>query len=90
MNKTLIIFSLAIGSLAYSQSVFNGTAGAASQGLGWGQTDAAAVDFFTNLSSRPKKIHYLIKYTILYKLLKFTNVYENYKSLILRKKMKFF
>ena len=55
MNKTLIIFSLAIGSLAYSQSVFNGTAGGASQGLGWGQTDAAAVDFFTNLSSRPKK-----------------------------------
>ena len=56
MNKTLIIFSLAIGSLAYSQSVFNGTAGGASQGLGWGQTDAAAVDFFTNLSSRPKKM----------------------------------
>ena len=56
MKKTLIIFSLAIGSLAYSQSVFNGTAGGASQGLGWGQTDAAAVDFFTNLSSRPKKM----------------------------------
>jgi hypothetical protein len=56
MKKTLIIFSLAIGSLAYSQSGFNGRAGAASQGLGWGQTDAAAVDFFTNLSSRPKKM----------------------------------
>ena len=56
MKKTLIIFSLAIGSLAYSQSVLNGTAGGASQGLAWGQTDAAAIDFFTNLSTRPKKV----------------------------------
>jgi len=55
MKKTLIIFSLAIGSLAYSQSVLNGTAGGASQGLAWGQTDADAINFFNNLTSRPKK-----------------------------------
>lgn len=42
-------------SSAQSAAGYNGRSGAP-QGLAWGQTDAAAVDFFTNLTSTPKKV----------------------------------
>ena len=51
----LVILLLACVLNTNAQS-FNGqTTGPAPQGLSWGQTDAAAVDFFTNLSSVQKK-----------------------------------
>jgi hypothetical protein len=59
--KTTQIYYLAIllfiGVLSTNaQSLSAKTTGPAPQGLAWGQTDQAAIDFFTNLTSRPKKV----------------------------------
>ncbi|MDA1143717.1 MAG: hypothetical protein O3B94_01965, partial [Bacteroidetes bacterium] len=56
MKTTLLIITLFISAIGHSQAGFNGATGPVPQGLAWGQTDQAAIDFFTNLTSKPKKI----------------------------------
>lgn len=56
MKIKLFIIALVIGSLSYSQAGYSGRTGAVPQGLAWGQTDADAINFFNNLTSRPKKV----------------------------------
>jgi len=57
MRKIILLFNLLFSALIFCQTPagFNGRTGAP-PGLAWGQTDAAAIDFFNNLTSRPKKI----------------------------------
>ena len=50
----ILLFTGALS--ANAQSLNAKTTGPVPQGLAWGQTDQAAIDFFTNLTSRPKKI----------------------------------
>jgi len=52
----LIILILTSSLSANAQSLSGQTTGPAPQGLSWGQTDQGAIDFFTNLTSRPKKV----------------------------------
>lgn len=56
MKTTLLLITLFICAIGHSQAGFNGRTGPVPQGLAWGQTDQAAIDFFTNLTSRPKKV----------------------------------
>jgi hypothetical protein len=56
MKTTLLLITLFICAIGHGQAGFNGRSGPVPQGLAWGQTDQAAIDFFTNLTSKPKKI----------------------------------
>jgi len=56
MKTTHLLFTLIICAIGHSQAGYNGRTGPVPQGLAWGQTDQAAIDFFTNLTSKPKKI----------------------------------
>ncbi len=52
-----LIIILLTSSLGINAQSLNGTTtGPASQGLAWGQTDSDAINFFNNLTSRPKKM----------------------------------
>lgn len=51
----LIILILTSSLSANAQSLNGQTTGPAPQGLAWGQTDSDAINFFNNLTSRPKK-----------------------------------
>ena len=55
MKTTHLLFTLIICAIGHSQAGYNGRTGAVPQGLAWGQTDADAINFFNNLTSRPKK-----------------------------------
>lgn len=55
MKTTLLLITLFISTIGHSQAGFNGRSGPVPQGLAWGQTDADAINFFNNLTSRPKK-----------------------------------
>mgnify|MGYP001083736166 CR=1 FL=1 len=52
----ILLFTCALSANAQSLNLNAKTTGPVPQGLAWGQTDQAAIDFFTNLTSRPKKI----------------------------------
>jgi hypothetical protein len=55
MKTTHLLFTLIICAIGHSQAGYNGRTSAVPQGLAWGQTDADAINFFNNLTSRPKK-----------------------------------
>ncbi len=61
LMKNKLVFKLALVAILSFNLNVNAQAnsrviGPPSPGLAWGQTDQAAIDFFTNLTSRPKKI----------------------------------
>ena len=51
----LIILLLTSSLSTNAQSLNSKTTGPAAQGLAWGQTDSDAINFFNNLTTRPKK-----------------------------------
>jgi hypothetical protein len=55
MKIKFLLLSILVNAVAYSQNGIPVRTGSASQGLAWGQTDADAINFFNNLTSRPKK-----------------------------------
>ncbi|MCW1953291.1 MAG: hypothetical protein KIH80_003870 [Flavobacteriia bacterium] len=56
LTYLLNISALLCFSFGSAQSLNGKTTGPAPVGLAWGQTDQGAIDFFTNLTSRPKKV----------------------------------
>lgn len=55
MKTTLLLITLFISTIGHSQAGIPSRSGPVPQGLAWGQTDADAINFFNNLTSRPKK-----------------------------------
>ena len=53
---SFLSLSLFISTQTNAQSLSGKTTGPTPVGLAWGQTDQGAIDFFTNLTSRPKKV----------------------------------